>query len=131
MPTKQQLADHWVNFLTSEGYPCNIDADGDVTFRCEGYTYFILISDDDPDYFRLVFPNIWSIDDEAERARVIAAADHASAATKVAKVFTVGNNVWVAAELLAESHDEVKPFFGRLIRTLRAAAATFAAKLQG
>lgn len=126
--TKSQLAETWVNFLTAEGYPCDIDGDGDVKFKCEGGTYFIMFDEQDPSYFRLIFPGFWPINHEMDRPKVLQACDYATATTKVVKVYTVRDNVWAAIELLAENPDQVKPMFSRMIRMIRAAVSTFAEK---
>ena len=84
-----------------EGYRPTVDGDGDVSFKYEGGSYYIDIDTDDNTYFRLVFPNFWSLDDADERARGVMAADAATRRTNVAKVYTRqdGKNVSAAVEM--------------------------------
>ena len=97
--------------LSAEGYRPSIDGDGDVKFKREGRTYFIIVSEKDPEFFRLVLANIWEIENDVERSRVLQAADHSNAASKVSKVYIVKDNVWVCVELFVAAPED---FRGRL-----------------
>jgi hypothetical protein len=82
--TKEQLQQMYSDYLADEGYRPSIDEDGDVQFKQEGRMYYIGVSEDDPEYFRVVLPNIWRIESEQERIQVLVAADAVTATTKVA-----------------------------------------------
>jgi hypothetical protein len=117
-------------FLAGEGYPHEIDNDGDVLFKCEGRSYFILISENDHEYFKLVFPGFWSIDNDAERERVERAALLATADTKVAKVYPVGDNVWATIELFCMPPENFKAVFRRSMSALRHSVDTFVEEMR-
>jgi hypothetical protein len=127
---KHLQAQMFREFLESEGYDSEIDDDGDVIFRQGGRTYLILIDEDDEEFFRLVFPNFWSIDSEEERERVEKAALYATAKTKVAKVFPVRNNVWATIEMFISPIEGFKPVFDRSMRALHVAVHSFAEKMR-
>ncbi len=127
---KYNQAQMFFDFLVSEGYRPEIDEDGDVLFRREGRVYLILVDEDDDEFFRLVFPNFWSIDNEFEREKAEKAALYASAKTKVAKVFTVRDNVWASIEMFCSPLENFKPVFERSIRALNVAVQSFAEKMR-
>jgi hypothetical protein len=125
--TKQSL---YTDFLRSEGYVPEIDKDGDIAFKLEGGSYIIFANEDDPEYYSILFPNFWPIENEAERARAYVAASQASAGTKCAKVFVLKDNVSAAVELLFGEPEQFKEVFRRSIATVRTAAKTFAERMQ-
>jgi len=128
--TKADLQDLYVSFLKREGYNPSIDDDGDVAFKSEGKNYFISIDEKDPQFFRLVFPAFWKIEDESERKAVSQAALHSSTVTKCAKVFVVKDNVWASIELFLAKPSDFEPIFSRSLSALRAGVKNFAEKMQ-
>ena len=112
--TKQELIQMYLDFLQGEGYrpeksPENMDVEW-VLFKSEGKAYLILL-DKDMGFFRLVFPNFWSIDNDAERQKAFIAADYANNQTKVAKVHTQANNVWASIKMFCSSPEQFKGYF--------------------
>ncbi len=119
----------YADFLKGEGYSPEVDNDGDLHFKYEGRTYFILIQDNDPGFFRLVLPGIWSIDDEQERAAVEHACVVATATTKVAKVFPVETRVWGSVELFISPPEQFKAVFTRSLQALGSCVQRFASEM--
>jgi hypothetical protein len=128
--SKLEQAQMYCEFLQDHGYQPEIDEDGDVIFRQGGRIYLILIDDQDEEFFRLVFPNFWSIDSEEERHRVERAALYATAKTKVAKVFPVRDNVWATIEMFVSPIEGFKEVFDRAMRALHVAVHSFAEKMR-
>jgi len=89
-----------------------------------------VVDEKDEQFFRLVFPNFWSIDSDKERVKVVAASSHATAATKVAKIFPVDNNTWGTIELFVASPDHFKGVFARSMGALQAAVQTFIGQMK-
>ena len=85
--SKPELAQMYRDYLQREGYSPEIDKDDDVTFKKDELTYYILINEKDPEFFNLVLPGIWSIDNDGERAKVEKAILHTISQTKVAKLY--------------------------------------------
>jgi hypothetical protein len=54
-------AERYLEFLAEEGYRPKIDANGNVSFKCEGGNYVIRIDEKDEEYFELAYPNFWRI----------------------------------------------------------------------
>ncbi len=118
--------------LVEEGYRPEYDSDGDITFKKEGRVYVVLANKDDPIYIQLLFPAFWPIESDDERAKAMAAALHATAATKVAKVFLVGNgkNVSASFEMFCTPAESFRTVMARAIRTLEAATGDFVTEMR-
>jgi hypothetical protein len=127
---KAEAATVFADFLRQEGYLPEIDADGDVRFKCEGLTYLVVIDPDDPAFFRLVLPGFWSTNDEAQRRDALAAANHATATTKVAKIFVGNDSVSGAAELFTESPAQATAMLRRCLAALQTAVRSFVRRMQ-
>ena len=110
---KRDMANMYSNYLRSEGYAPKIDDDGDVIFKYEGRTYLIMPDERDQQFFRLIFPNFWSIESEAERQKVLAAAGHATGLTKVGKVYIMRDSTWASVEIFLASPDHFSAVFTR------------------
>lgn len=129
-PSRQKLQEMYLSYLREEGYEPTIDADGDIEFKMEGVPYLILIVENDPDFFEILMPNFWPLESEAERARALAAADHANATIKVAKVYTLGDNVSAATELFLPQPDDFGKVFRRSLLAVNAAVNAFVEQMR-
>lgn len=130
MNTKQESTQLMLDWLGNEGYRPSLDRDGDLVFKREGKSYLILFEEGDPMFMRLIFPNFWSIDSEAERAPIAQACTLASANTKVAKVFPVGDNVWASIELFCTSVGQFQGVFERSLSALGSAVERFVREMR-
>lgn len=116
------------DFLSKEGFNPIVDDGGAIVFRFEGKGYIILVDDDD-EFFRLIFPNFWSIDSEDERIKVQEASLHASSRTKVTKIFPAQDNTWAAIEMFCDPPENFKSVFIRSMSALQAGVRTFTEKM--
>jgi hypothetical protein len=128
--TRERLQRLYSDFLTEEGYKPYLDKDGDVQFKREGRTYFIAVAESDSQFFRVVLANFWEIESEKERAQVIAAADASNGKSKVAKIFTVKDNVWACVELFLRKPEDFKGVFTRMMSAIDYGVAIFVAKMR-
>lgn len=123
--SRQERVEIYMRHLQEEGFSPRIDDDGDVAFKYEGGNYCILVEEGDEEFFRIIYPGFWSIENEEERIKVTYAALQATADTKVVKVFPVRNNTWAAIEMFCLPADSFKPVFMRCMRALRAGVENF------
>jgi hypothetical protein len=123
---KQQRTEMYRLYLQDEGYKPEVDSDGDVRFKKEGRTYVIIVDQDDEAFFTVVYPQFWKIESEDERRRVLTSCDHANNLSKVAKVFTVQDNVWAATEMFVSAPEGFKPVFDRAMSALQNCVSNFA-----
>lgn len=122
--------DMYQSYLRSEGYVPEVDKDGDLVFKMEGGTYVLFTHEDDREYYSILFPGFWPIESEKERSRAYIAASHATAQTKVGKVYVIGDNVSASVEMIFGDPEQFKPIFRRSLAMLKAAVATFAEKMR-
>lgn len=119
-------------FLDREGYRPQVDKDGDILFKFEGGNYLLFVNKDDPEFFQLVFPGFWEIDDGEELARALVAASHANSKCKAVKVVvSPKRNVSAMVEMFFERPDQFAPVFARSIGAIRFGVKTFADKMRG
>ena len=117
--TGQVQVQMYMDHLTHLGFLPELVGDKDIRFKVEGGLYQILVDLKDPDFFRLVYPNFRKIGDANDRARVEAAANHASAGTLVAKVYLTESHVSAAVELFCTPPEAFKPVFERSLGVLQ------------
>ena len=129
-PASVSLAALYVAFLESEGLGPEVDEAGDVMFRCEGDNYWLMVDDDDPGYFRLLFPNFWSIESPHEHQRALLAAAEVTAEIKVAKVYVLGDDTQAAAEMFLAEPADLHSVFARALLALQGAVLRFAEIMQ-
>lgn len=125
---KPSRAKMYRDYLAEEGFTPKIDDDGDVFFKYEGKNYVIIIEDDEQ-FFRICFPNFWSIESEEERKKVQEAALYAAAKTKVAKVFPVQDDTWAVIELFCDPPESFSRVFRRSLGALQAGVNNFIEKM--
>lgn len=82
--TKQEMV---VSVLQSLGLKPKIDDEGDVFVRYQMKTFYVMgTNSDDEDYFVVVFPQMYEID-EGEETKVLAACNKTTREIKLAKVY--------------------------------------------
>ena len=125
---KDQRQRIYMDYVRAEGYVPSIDEDGDILFKKEGRSYFIIIGKNDTSFMQLLLPNIWSIDSETERAQVAEAISYANRRTKVAKAYISGaRNQWVSigVETFFEDPTHFGPLFPRMMNAISTANENF------
>jgi len=126
---KAERAQMYVSYLREEGYAPEVDKDGDVMFKFEGGTYFVLVDEEDEMFFQIMFPSFWPIESEEEGARVEKAAQLATRITKVAKVYRQRDNVNASVELLCVPPEAFKAVFRRALGSIQAGVSNFRAAM--
>lgn len=114
----------YLDYLADEGFKAHIDSDGDIGFKYEGGDYYVIV-DEDNQFFRLVYPAFWKLDDDAEIKRALVAAEQVNDKVKTGKVMFVGEWVWASVESFVEDREDFKPIFSRSLGALRSTWRTF------
>lgn len=128
--SKSARARLYQEVLEAEGYRPEVDEDGDLLFKAEGLTY-VLVVGDDHEYFYLVLPHIWEIEDPAERANAVRTAHDLTSQIKVAKIFCDKKGVHCSVEMFIRDPKDVQPVLSRLVMSLQLARMEFTKKMQG
>ncbi|GAB4251439.1 MULTISPECIES: hypothetical protein [Deferrisoma] len=117
------------SYLEAQGYRPERAPNGMVTFKADGFLFALTFDTSDEEFYQMVFPNFWPLGTPEEKGRAVEAAARATADTKVAKVFLVDDNVWATTEAFCGSAQEFTRAIPRGLRALRAAAQTFADRM--
>lgn len=121
-----------LDFLQDEGFRPQVDEnDGEITFKCEGLTYSFMPDDNDDQYFRLMLPAIYDVNED-NKYEVLEAMDKTNFNLKVIKLYIVHErSVWAAFEILADTTPELKDIVPRAIGLLRHGRTEFYRHLEG
>jgi hypothetical protein len=128
--SREQIQSLYTNYLVAEGYRPETDIKGFIRFKREGRNYILGAPGKDLQFFSVILPNVWKIESEAERARVLAAADYANGKTKVCKITTVDDNVWVCLELFVAAPKDFEGVFKRALSAMDAGVGQFVGKMR-
>ncbi|GHV00540.1 hypothetical protein FACS189483_10680 [Spirochaetia bacterium] len=127
--SREDLQSMYVDFLKSEGYGPSIDSDGDVNFKVEGNNYYIIVNENDLEFFQIYYGI--NLSTAEERKNAPAAANYATRSTKVVKVYTSsdGQSAVISAEIFMNEPEDFKLVFRRLLRAISSARSDFISKL--
>jgi hypothetical protein len=124
-------AERYLTFLAEEGYRPRINANGNVSFKCEGRPCVITIDEKEEEYFYLIYPNFWRIESDEELAQVKEAGLAVIAEIKAVKIYPVGGtNTYATVEQFCFPTQTFKDVFDRCLRALRAGVEKFVAKME-
>lgn len=126
--TKTQLQKLYLDHLSSEGFKGEIDADGDVSFKYEGASYYIIVNPDDQEFFRIMSADVYTIT-ESNRRRAESACTYATSQIKVAKAFISNDRVRFSIELFISKPQDFKGIFSRSMRAIQSVRRTFLERL--
>jgi hypothetical protein len=118
-------ASRYLSFLEQEGFRAGFDDDGDVWFQFDGGNYYLLSEEDDPPYFRLLYPNFWPIADDGMRRLAHEAVSQVNQEVKGVKLVVTGDQVSAELELFLEPLDIFTRVFPRCLVAVRAAVERF------
>ena len=118
-------ADLYLEYLREEGYRPELDADGDVKFKHEGRTYYLLVEEEDRPYFRLIAPYFWSIESEEERERALRVMANVNADLKVVKIYPTREDTTASVELFLVPIESFRAVFPRCMSLLANAVSRF------
>lgn len=127
--TKADLQSIYVEYLRNEGYLPSIDVDGDIQFKVSGYNYFIIIDENDLQFFQ-VYTGFSLGASSLENVAI--AVNFTNRRSKVAKiaVSSDGRVASITAELLLNDPRDFKPVFARTLSLIRNAENNFLSYLR-
>jgi hypothetical protein len=127
--TKENLQTMYMEHLRAEGYLPSIDEDGDIMFKVSGNNYYIIIDENDLQFFQIYRGlSLGSIETDA----AINAANYSNRHSKVAKVWisSDGRSVSINTELLLDDPQDFVPVFTRALSVIRNAERNFFSQIQ-
>ncbi|MDR2194430.1 MAG: YbjN domain-containing protein [Treponema sp.] len=113
----KELQHMYLDLLKEEGYKGNIDEDGDITFKYEGETYWIIIDEEEPEFFELYYVGNWKFKDDDDIVKGLRAVNAINRSKRLIKMHMNEKNgsVGVDVELFVQ---EPKDFVSYLSRSL-------------
>jgi hypothetical protein len=115
-------------FLADQGYRPQLHDDY-VLFQHEGGKYLIPLDDNDPKFFRIVFPNFWQHDTPEAHRSVLETAAAVTGSMKLVKVFPSGNDTVASVEFVLPDENAFREVFPRALTTLQIACREFCAAM--
>ena len=132
--TKTGLQNLYLEKIAEEGFRPTKDPDGDIQFRVLGSNYFVIIDENDLEFFQ-IYTGFWLDTITMEEAYEIV--NIANRRSKVAKISLSTNEdepdriiVSITAELLVETPEDFAQIFSRAISLLANARNIFQTLLQ-
>lgn len=123
--TKQKHREIYLDFLTRQGYRPEVDEDKDVSFKKEGGSYFISVSDD-PNFFKLVYPGFFKIESAEQQFRALRAIERVGREVKVVKLIIIRDHVWAMAESFVPDQSAAPEIFEDSLLAIRVGVQLFA-----
>lgn len=123
-------AQELLKYFSAEGYQASIDSDGDILFKCEGIGYALCFDSDDAGFGKLILPNIWHIDDQAELDRALSILDGINRRMKVVKGHTMRDQVWFTVEIWLGGQEQWSLYLQRAVRALAHAMREFGEQMR-
>lgn len=117
--------DQYLRFLRERGFSPEIDQNGNVQFRDIDFRYFIDVGAAEGGSFSIVLPALLQVDADARRALAREAIDYVNGRVRAAKLFFVGNQVWVVVEVFLVKPDDFPLVFDRAQLVVASAAYQF------
>ncbi|MDR0488001.1 MAG: hypothetical protein LBG99_01105 [Propionibacteriaceae bacterium] len=127
---KTQLQALYLDYLRAEGYQGEVDSDGDIEFKYQGYTFFIDVDSDDEQFFKVFGLFGWEFDDQAEKTKAYQVANELTKEYKVGKLIIRDKGIAVATEIFTAKPEDFKTCFGRLMSILGGLAQEFSERMQ-
>lgn len=120
----------YLDFLASEGYRPEVDEEGDIRFRHEGRTLFLIPYERDPGYFCVAYPGVRECESPEEEARALEAANRVNRDLKAAKCVLHDGVVWITVEQFFDPPEGYRAVLSRLLDVIGAAAWQFRERMR-
>lgn len=119
-----------LDYFLAEGYPAQVDSDGDIVFKCEGIGYALCFDANDPCFGKLILPNVWHVEGADALGLCLPVLDHINRRLKVVKAHTVGDYVWFTVEIWLTEQAEWRNYMQRAVCSLAHARTEFADRMR-
>ena len=113
-----------IHYLRDEGYPSQLDENGNIIFKAEDCNFIYVDNDEDETFFQLALPAFYEVD-ESNRETALDAANQCNMELKVVKTCVAGDSVWAMFEVLLDRTPDVEVMMPRAIRMLLQAKKNF------
>ena len=111
--------EQYLEMLSEEGFRPAVDDQGDIVFKYEGIKLHIVVSEKDPEYFKVIDYNLWIAESEDERKKAERVARQLNIGYKVVKVLQNDNGFGITIEMFVPSLDVIPPVLNRILDTIK------------
>ena len=115
----------FTNFLSSSDIEYKDGNDGTVTFGYNGLNFLFVSEKNDPNYVRIILPNIAMVDSSKDKAQAFEYANEYNQKYKAIKMTVTENSIWLSIEQFLYSHENARELFKRMIGILVAVIEDF------
>ena len=129
---KKTLQDQYLDILREEGFKGEVDSDGDIHFKFEGMSYFIMVREDDETYHSILFPRFWNLESQDEKIKALMVTNSMNLQYKCGKLFLVGEleSVSASIQIFLINPAELKKFFSRMVGILKGMVDEFVVEMK-
>ena len=123
--TKEELKNKYIEVIKTFGFFPKLDGDGDICFPFEGETFYLFVSENDPEFVRIV--NLVGSRGDMDVNKVYPALDYANNRTKVGKINFVSENksIWASVELFVKPEELTMERFTRYVKVTKTLEENF------
>ena len=116
--TNLQMLTQFKQYLKTKDITPTTEIEEQITFQFDGLYYLFVYEKSDPNYFRLILPNIFKIEDNEERYSQLV--NELNLKFKVAKTYINQDGmIWVAADQFIYSREGIDLMFERCLTLLK------------
>ena len=114
------MLEQFKQYLDTKGITPTKEVEEQITFLLEGLYYLFVYESSDQNYFRIILPNIFKVEDDIIKYDSLV--NNINQRYKVAKVtLTQEGMVWISAEQFVYSREGIDYLFERCLAALRGA----------
>lgn len=118
----------FIQYLTIRNLTFQNNVEEQISFQFEGLNYIFVYDNSDSNFFRLLLPNIYSI--EKERSIYDIMINDFNSMYKVVKaIITSQNQIWLSVEQFVYSDENIDMLFERCVMLLKATIELFQKKI--
>lgn len=117
--TNLQMQSKFIQYLSSKNLAFQNNVEEQITFKYEDLNYLFVYDSSDSNFFRLLLPNIYSIENSKNECNEIV--NNFNYTYKVVKaIVTPTNQIWLSVEQFVYSEENIEFMFERCIMLLKA-----------
>lgn len=118
--TTFQMFTQFKQYLTSKGITPEEQLEEQITFLKDGLYYLFVYEKSDPNYFRIILPNVFRIENIENKNRYSSLVNDINQKFKVAKTYiNTENMIWIATDQFVYSREGIELMFERCITVLK------------
>ncbi len=130
---KERLTAEYLNFIKEEGYIPTIDSDGDIKFKVEGDTHYVIVYDEESPQYVNFMRYGFSIggDNGLDQTKSLIAANNTNKNIRAAKATVSDSAVWFTVGMAYPDIDTFKKVFYKIISYLDSSYDNFIEEYTG